>query len=42
MAKRVVIIGGGPAGMMAGGTAGSRGLEVFLIEKIGPLVRNSF
>ncbi len=33
MAKRVVIIGGGPAGMMAGGTAGSRGLEVFLIEK---------
>lgn len=33
MAKRVVVIGGGPAGMMAGGTAGSRGLEVLLIEK---------
>jgi len=33
MAKRLVIIGGGPAGMMAGGTAGSRGLEVLLIEK---------
>ncbi|MGC8971436.1 MAG: NAD(P)/FAD-dependent oxidoreductase [bacterium] len=33
MAKRVVIIGGGPAGMMAGGTAGSRGKEVLIIEK---------
>ncbi|MCX7795608.1 MAG: NAD(P)/FAD-dependent oxidoreductase, partial [bacterium] len=33
MSKRVIVIGGGPAGMMAGGTAGSRGLEVLLIEK---------
>jgi len=33
ISKRVVVIGGGPAGMMAGGTAGSRGLDVILIEK---------
>jgi len=31
--KRVVIIGAGAAGMLAAGTAGSRGLDVFLIEK---------
>jgi len=31
--KRVIVIGGGPAGMIAAGTAGARGLEVFLIEK---------
>lgn len=31
--ERVVVIGGGPAGMLAAGTAGSRGLKVFLIEK---------
>jgi len=31
--KRVVVIGGGPAGMMAAGTAGKRGLQVTLIEK---------
>ena len=31
--KKVVVIGGGAAGMMAAGTAGSKGLEVFLIEK---------
>lgn len=29
----VVVIGGGPAGMMAAGTAGSRGKKVLLIEK---------
>lgn len=39
MLKRVVVIGGGPAGMMAGGTAGSRGLEVLLIEKNNTLGR---
>ena len=31
--KRVVVIGAGAAGMMAAGTAGGRGAEVFLIEK---------
>ena len=31
--KRVIVIGGGPAGMMAAGTAGRRGLDVTLIEK---------
>ncbi len=29
----VIVIGGGPAGMMAGGRAGERGLRVLLIEK---------
>lgn len=29
----VIVIGGGPAGMMAAGTAGKRGLRVLLIEK---------
>lgn len=29
----VIVIGGGPAGMMAAGTAGKRGLNVLLIEK---------
>lgn len=29
----VIVIGGGPAGMMAAGTAGKRGLKVLLIEK---------
>lgn len=29
----VVVVGGGPAGMMTAGTAGERGLKVFLIEK---------
>ena len=31
--KKVVVIGGGPAGIMAAGTASNRGLEVFLVEK---------
>ncbi|KXZ40305.1 hypothetical protein SAMN05661008_00141 [Alkalithermobacter thermoalcaliphilus JW-YL-7 = DSM 7308] len=31
--KKVVVIGGGAAGMMAAGTAASRGLDVTLIEK---------
>lgn len=31
--KRVIVIGAGAAGMLAAGTAGSRGAEVFLIEK---------
>ncbi|MGB9682630.1 MAG: NAD(P)/FAD-dependent oxidoreductase [bacterium] len=35
--KRVIVIGGGPAGMMAAGVAGSRCLEVSLIEKNGIL-----
>jgi len=32
-AKSVIVIGGGPAGMMAAGTAASRGHDVTLIEK---------
>ncbi len=31
--KKVVVVGGGAAGMMAAGIAGSRGLDVVLIEK---------
>jgi len=31
--KRVIVIGAGPAGMLAAGTAGKRGLDVTLIEK---------
>jgi predicted Rossmann fold flavoprotein len=31
--RRVIVIGGGAAGMMAAGTAGSRGLDVLLVEK---------
>lgn len=31
--KKVIVIGGGAAGMMAAGTAGKRGLDVTLIEK---------
>ena len=29
----VVVVGGGPAGMMAAGRAGERGLSVLLLEK---------
>ena len=31
--KRVVVIGGGPAGMMAAATAADNGAEVILLEK---------
>ncbi len=31
--KKVVVVGGGASGMMAAGTAGSRGFEVTLVEK---------
>jgi predicted Rossmann fold flavoprotein len=31
--KKVIVVGGGAAGMMAAGTAGSRGLDVLLVEK---------
>ena len=31
--KQIIVIGGGPAGMMAAGTAGKRGHKVYLIEK---------
>lgn len=34
---QVVVIGGGPAGMMAAGTAGLGGLDVILVEKNGRL-----
>lgn len=33
MSKRVIVIGGGPAGMMAAGVAAGRGLNVKLIEQ---------
>ncbi|MBR5152350.1 MAG: NAD(P)/FAD-dependent oxidoreductase [Clostridia bacterium] len=33
MSKRVIVIGGGPAGMMAAGVAAQRGLHVKLIEQ---------
>ncbi len=33
MKKKVVVIGGGASGMIAAGIAGSRGLDVYLIEK---------
>lgn len=33
MGKRVIVIGGGPAGMMAAGTAAERGMTVKLIEQ---------
>ncbi len=33
MAKRIVVIGAGPAGMMAAATAASRGADVTLLEK---------
>ena len=31
--EKLIVVGGGPAGMIAAGTAGSRGLDVILIEK---------
>ena len=31
--RKVIVVGGGAAGMMAAGTAGSRGLDVLLVEK---------
>lgn len=33
MSNRVVVIGGGPAGLMAAGQAALRGLEVYLLER---------
>ena len=33
MGKRIIVIGGGAAGMMAAGTAAARGLNVKLIEQ---------
>ena len=33
MSKRIIVIGGGAAGMMAAGTAAARGLNVKLIEQ---------
>ena len=33
MSRKVIIIGGGPAGMMAAGTAAQRGLHVKLVEQ---------
>ncbi len=42
MYKKLVVIGGGPAGMMAAATAGSRGLDVTLIEKNQKLGRKLY
>ena len=33
MAKKVIVVGGGPAGMMAAGQAAFRGAEVVLLER---------
>ena len=33
MKRRVVIIGAGPAGMMAAGKAAERGIDVIFVEK---------
>lgn len=35
----IIVIGGGPAGLMAAGTAGENGAKVLLIEKMGSLGR---
>ena len=40
--KKVVVIGGGPAGMMAAGQAGLRGNQVILIEKMDRVGRKLF
>ncbi len=40
--KKVIVIGGGPAGMMAAGVAASRGLDVTLIEKNEQLGKKLF
>ncbi len=42
MDKKLVVIGGGPAGMMAAATAGSRGLDLTLIEKNQKLGRKLY
>ncbi|MCX8132149.1 MAG: NAD(P)/FAD-dependent oxidoreductase [Clostridia bacterium] len=42
MTKRVVVIGGGAAGLMAAGKAGERGLEVILLEKNDMLGKKIF
>ncbi len=38
----IVVIGGGPAGLMAAGTASEGGAKVLLIEKMGGLSDASF
>lgn len=40
--REIIVIGGGPAGMMAAGTAASRGNEVMLIEKNEKLGKKIF
>ncbi|MDD2502767.1 MAG: NAD(P)/FAD-dependent oxidoreductase [Clostridia bacterium] len=40
--KKIAVIGGGPAGMMAAATAGSRGLDVTLMEKNQKLGRKLY
>lgn len=42
MTERVGVIGGGPAGIIAAGTAGSRGKNVFLFEKNSKLGKKLF
>ncbi len=42
MGKKLIVIGGGPAGMMAAATAGSRGFDVTLIEKNQKLGRKLY
>lgn len=42
MTQKVAVIGGGPAGMIAAGIAGSRGKEVYLFEKNEKLGKKMF
>lgn len=42
MSEKIAVIGGGPAGMIAAGTAGSKGKDVVIIEKNDKLGKKMF